>query len=231
MRHLRLFLAVLCLSAGFFAPAGYAQTYSSEQIVAYVAKTPRQAENNIAPLVRYLTAPFKDDYDKAKAIAFWIASRIFYDEYLYDGSGSTYLFNGYRPQSVAKLLRSRAGICADYANLFQAMCRKAGITARVVHGYVYPPGKAFSASIRKNNGHAWNYFYYRGRKVYVDPTFMAGGRILADKYINSSKRNRALYEHRKENKKKSKTSGIYVYYFDFSYEDEIRSRKQVHREK
>ena len=221
------------LSIFLFCPAGVAQQYSSEQIASYVSKTPRKAENNIAPLVRYLTQPFSDDYDKAKAIAFWIANRISYDEYLYDsdGGGSTYLFNSYKPQSTSDLLRSRAGICMDFANLFQAMCRKAGITTRIVRGYVYPAGKAFSASIRKNYGHAWNYFYYKGKKIYVDTTFMAGGRLAADKYPNSSKRRRALYNLKKENKKQSKASPVYVYYFDFTYEDEESSRNQTRRER
>ncbi len=216
-----------------FCSPCYAQQYSSEQIAAYVSKTPRKVENNIATLVRYLTQPFTDDYDKAKAIAFWIASRISYDEYLYDsnGGGSTYLFNSYKPQSTSDLLHSRAGICMDFASLFQAMCRKAGITTRVVHGYVYPAEKAFSESIRKNYGHAWNYFYYKGKKIYVDTTFMAGGRLTADKYPNSSKRRHALYNLKKENKEQSKTSNVYAYYFDFTYKDEETSRQQKRRER
>ena len=60
-----------------------ATNYSSKRIERYVNKTPRKYENNLSSLVSFLVKPLDDDYDKAKAIAFWIASRINYDEYLY----------------------------------------------------------------------------------------------------------------------------------------------------
>ena len=37
----------------------------------------------------FLEKPFDNDYDKAKAIAFWIASHIYYDEYLYNNGGAS----------------------------------------------------------------------------------------------------------------------------------------------
>ena len=111
------------------------------------------------------------------------------------------------------------------------MCRKAGITARVIYGYAYPAQTAFSPAVRKNNAHAWNYFYYKGSKIYVDPTFMAGGTLGADAYPNSAKRNRALRQLRKDNKTQSMKSSVNDYYFDFSYQDEKRTHGQVHRER
>lgn len=134
---LLIFAVIFCLTA-FCCHAADVRRYTSTQIKSYVDNTPRNVENNIAPLVRYLTKPFNDDYDKAKAIAYWIASRIYYDDFLYSGTDNkdTYLRKGYQKQTPAKLLRSRAGICIDYANLFTAMCRKAGITARVIYGYL-----------------------------------------------------------------------------------------------
>ena len=209
-----------------------AQQYSSKQIAAYVRKAPSDVEKNIAPLVKYLTEPFDNDYDKAKSIAFWIASHIYYDSYLYNGTDNkdTYLRKSYQEQTPAKLLRSRVGICVDYAALFQAMCRKAGITVRTVNGYAYPAHLAFSASVRRNYAHAWNYFYYRGKKIYVDTTFMAGGSLDADEYPNSAKRKRALYQFKKQNKEKEQTASIYGYYFDFSYKDEVSQKNLIHRE-
>ena len=229
---LLIFSVIFCLTT-FCCHAADVRRYTSAQIKSYVDNTPRNVENNIAPLVRYLTKPFNDDYDKAKAIAYWIASRIYYDDFLYSGTDNkdTYLRKGYQKQTPAKLLRSRSGICIDYANLFTAMCRKAGITARLIYGYAYPAQTAFSPAVRKNNAHAWNYFYYKGSKIYVDPTFMAGGTLGADAYPNSAKRNRALRQLRKDNKTQSMKSSVNDYYFDFSYQDEKRTHGQVHRER
>lgn len=210
-----------------------AEKYTSRQIAEYAKSTPRDVENDIAPLVKYLTAPFDNDYDKAKSIAYWIASHIYYDTFLYNSAENkdTYLRTTYQEQTPSKLLRSRVGICVDYAELFLAMCRKAGITARKVNGYVYPSNLAYSKSVRDNYAHAWNYFYYRGKKVYVDTTFMAGGRLDSDKYPNSSKRRRALYKFKQENKKQSQVAPIYPYYFDFSYTKEEAERNQTRRER
>ena len=113
---------IFCLTT-FCCHADDVRRYTSAQIKSYVDNTPRNVENNIAPLVRYLTKPFNDDYDKAKAIAYWIASRIYYDDFLYSGTDNkdTYLRKGYQKQTPAKLLRSRTGICIAYATLFTAM--------------------------------------------------------------------------------------------------------------
>ncbi len=207
--------------------------YTSRQIAEYAKSTPQGVENDISSLVKYLTAPFDNDYDKAKSIAYWIASHIYYDTFLYNSAENkdTYLRTTYQEQTPSKLLQSKVGICVDYAELFSAMCRKAGITARKVNGYVYPSNLAYSKSVRDNYAHAWNYFYYRGKKVYVDTTFMAGGRLDSDKYPNSSKRKQALYKFKQENKRHSQTAPIYPYYFDFSYSKEKIERKRTRRER
>ena len=82
---LLIFSVIFCLTT-FCCHAANVRRYTSAQIKSYVDNTPRNVENNIAPLVRYLTKPFNDDYDKAKAIAYWIASRIYYDDFLYSGT-------------------------------------------------------------------------------------------------------------------------------------------------
>ncbi len=225
---------LLCFSFILSATSdGFAQQYSSKQIANYVRSAPSEVERNIAPLVKYLTEPFDNDYDKAKSIAFWIASHIYYDSYLYNGTDNkdTYLRKSYQEQTPSKLLKSRVGICVDYAALFQAMCRKAGITARTVDGYAYPAHLALSSAVKRNYAHSWNYFYYKGQKIYVDTTFMAGGSLAADEYPNSAKRRRALYQFKKLNKEQEQTASIYGYYFDFSYKDEIVKKKRIHKER
>lgn len=222
------FLFVLIVS---FSAA--AKSYTSAQIEKFVLSTPRAVENSTSTLARYLTKPFDNDYDKARAIAFWIASHIYYDDYLYNGTKNkeTYLRKTYQKQTPAKLLRSRVGLCVDYAALFQEMCRKAGISATTIKGYAYPARAAFSPAIRNNYGHVWNYFLFKGKKIYVDTTFMAGGSLGADKYPNSAKHKNALYNFKKKNKETCVTASVNSYYFDFNYKDEETVYSKTHRER
>ncbi len=225
-----LFYITFLLFVSFSIDAN-AFNYSSERIERYVNKTPRKYENNISSLVSFLVKPLDDDYDKAKAIAFWIASRINYDEYLYNNGGVTKLRNKYKGQSPRELIKSRVGICGDFAELFKEMCRKAGIKAHYVTGYTYPEGVRLTSKVKANSAHAWNYFVYKGKKIYVDTTFMAKGRTGVKGRANNLNRNRALKQIKRENKRKSEINEFDEFYFDFNYKDEtkIRNYKRVEK--
>lgn len=226
-----LFIFSLC-SALFWYGDVYATHYNSERIKRYVNKTPRKLENNLAVLVNHLTKPLDDDYDKAKAIAFWIAGHINYDEYLYSNGKTSKLMKNYKGQEPRELLKSRVGICGDFAELFTEMCKKAGIRAYEVHGYAYPGSRPVSENKLKRSsyGHAWNYFKYNGKKVYVDTTFMADGRTAVSGHISTYSHKRALKKVQRDNKYKSQVNDYDDYYFDFDYDDEKLKRRYIHQE-
>jgi len=231
---MRVFLAIFSLFlALFWQTDAYATRYTARSIKRYVEKTPRQDENSISSLVQYLVRPLDEDYDKARAIAFWIASRINYDEYLYNNGETTKLIRGYKGQEPRELLKSRVGICGDFAALFEEMCKKAGIRVHQVHGYAYPGSRTKSTYKLKQGsyGHAWNYFLYKGRKVYVDTTFMAKGTAGVSGRISNRMHNRALKDIKQDNKYKSQINRFDDYYFDFDYDDERHERHYIHQEK
>lgn len=226
--------ALFCILCLFFITHPIdvnATNYSSKRIERYVNKTPRKYENNLSSLVSFLVKPLDDDYDKAKAIAFWIASRINYDEYLYNNGQTTKLRNKYKGQEPNELIRSRVGICGDFAELFHAMCKKAGIKVYTIHGYTFPSNIRLSTKVKYNTGHVWNYFIYKGKKVYVDTTFMAKGTTGINRRVNNLNHNRALKKIQRENKYKSEINEFDEFYFDFSYKDEERIRKYKRLEK
>ena len=208
-----------------------ATNYPSSRIERYATNTPRKVENDLNVLVRHLIKPLDDDYDKAKMIAFWIASHINYDEYLYNNDAATKLMKKHKIQSPEELIRSRSGICSEFAMLFAQMCKIAGVSAQIVEGYAYPSKYRLSRRQRINYTHAWNYFYYNGKKVYVDTTFMAKGRISPSGYIRDYTHKRALHSVERDNKYKSQTNDFDDYYFDFSYRREKTERKYTHKEK
>lgn len=224
-------LALLFLGICFFQPEAFAKHYSSQQIEKYIQKIPREAENNLSTLSKYLSKPFDDDYDKAKAIAFWIASRIHYDDYLYNNGKTTKLIKMYDPQEPRELLKSRVGICGDFANLFVELCKKVGIKAKYVSGYAYPSGVSLTVSNKHNAGHAWNYFLYDGKKIYVDTTFMAKGSTGISGRSDNLHHRWALNDIKKENRRKSVINEFDKFYFDFTYKDEVQKKHYQRKEK
>ena len=220
---MRRFLAFLFIFLPLGVTTVYATNYPSARIKRYATNTPRQVENNVATLTRHLIRPLDDDYDKAKMIAFWIASHINYDEYLYSNGKTSKLIKGYRGQSPQQLLNSRVGICGDFAELFNEMCQKAGIRSQKVHGYVYPrKAHLTNRQKRANYSHAWNYFYYKGKKIYVDTTFMAGGTTGTRGGSHDFAHNSTLRKIKSDNRHRSRVNDFDDKYFDFTYKDEER---------
>ena len=210
----------------------YATNYPSQRIKRYVDRLPQRAEHNLTTLVRQITKPLDDNYDKAKAIAFWIAGHVTYDEYYYHDGKVTRLIKNYRGQSPNELLKSRVGICGDFAEMFKEMCKIAGIKAAVVKGYAYPATKRKPDLKRlQNSGHAWNVFMYHSKKIYVDTTFMADGRTGVNGRGSNIAHRRALHDIKKDNKYHNNVNSYDEYYFVFDYKDEITERNYVHTER
>lgn len=227
--RLLFFILSLCFSL-IWQDNAYATHYTGRSIKKYVEKTPREKENNVSSLVSYLVKPLDDDYDKARTIAFWIASHINYDEFLYSNGKTTKLINSYKEQTSREILKSRVGICGDFAKLFQEMCAQAGIRAHIIHGYAYPSSSTYSRKHNSNTAHAWNYFVYKGKKIYVDTTFMAKGSISSSGRVGNLAHRRALREVKQDNKYKSKVNSFDDYYFDFIYKKEVRDKGYIHQE-
>ena len=219
-------IKICCICLAMLVGHGVALAdYDDDDIRDYVAAAPRNSENNIKTLTRYLTKPFNNDYDKAKAIAFWIAGHINYDQYFYNNGKTTRLYNTYKGQSPNDLLKSRAGICADFARLFKEMCQSANIKAYEVSGYAFSSDKLRTTASLRYAGHAWNYFLYNNNKIYVDTTFMSRGATkLLGKKVTNIRHRRALREIRRQNKHNSVMKDFDEFYFDFSYKEEEKQR-------
>ncbi|MFC5405619.1 transglutaminase domain-containing protein [Cohnella soli] len=83
---------------------------------------------------------------KAKALYDWVGSRIVYD----DDKASLYVENGvWREQNPEATFRTRKGVCIDYARLYAAMARAAGLEVHVVTGLGYDGRGGYGS-------HAWN---------------------------------------------------------------------------
>lgn len=103
---------------------------------------------------KQLTAGLVNNTAKVQAIYDYITASIVYDDEL-----AASVKPGYIPE-LDDVLRVKKGICYDYASLFAAMARSAGIPAKLLMG----------ASDYVDTYHAWNQVYLNGEWVTVDTT-------------------------------------------------------------
>jgi len=90
--------------------------------------------------------------ERVQEIYNWIIRNCEYD---YDYNGFIQYFN------VRRTLRTRKGVCYDFANLFAALCRSQNIPCYVVDGTPFD---------RATEDHTWNRVYYDGFWWDVDVT-------------------------------------------------------------
>lgn len=128
-------------------------------------------------IASYITSHFATDKDKSRAIFIWVASNIQYD------IDNMFAINFYekKEDKIAKPLRTRKGICENYASLFTDISIKSGIKSYVIEGYTKQNG--FTDYIP----HAWSAALIDSSWFLFDPTwgsgYVSGGKFL--KKINN----------------------------------------------
>ncbi len=112
----------------------------------------------------YITSNFKTDKEKARAIFIWVATNIHYD------IDNMFAINFYEPKEdkITKPLKTRKGICENYAALFNDICSKSGIKSFVIEGYTKQNG--FADYIP----HAWCAAFIDSSWFMFDPTWGSG---------------------------------------------------------
>lgn len=99
-----------------------------------------------------ICAGYETDEEKVRAFYDWIVSNFEYDHDCYP------LFQYF---DVRKTLRTKQGLCFDFAHLFVAFCRSQNIPCYAVDGVSYKDSAA---------RHTWNRVYYDGAWWNVDIT-------------------------------------------------------------
>ncbi len=121
-------------------------------------------------IAKYIKLNFTTDKEKSRAAFIWVASNISYDlENMY-----TVNLNEKREDRIAKSLKTRKGICENYASLFTEILNKVGIKSLVVAGYTKQSTNIDLLS------HAWSAAFIDGSWYLFDPTWGSG-------YVNGGK--------------------------------------------
>lgn len=123
----------------------------------------------------YINSNFVTDEEKSRAIFVWVASNIQYD------IDNMYAMNFYekRDEKIAKALKTKKGICINYAALFTDICLKSGLKSVIVEGYTKQNG--FTDYIP----HAWSAALIDSSWFIFDPTWGSG-------YVSNGKFNKKI---------------------------------------
>lgn len=168
MKQVEIILIFILITQTLFAQKTKVNEFST--IDKKALQLPDSLTKNTDDIASYITANFKTDNDKSRAIFIWIASNIQYD------IDNMFAINFYekKEQKISKPLRTRMGICENYASLFTDICLKSGVKSFVIEGYT------------KQNGytdyipHAWSAALIDSSWFLFDPTWGSG-------YVNGGK--------------------------------------------
>ncbi len=120
----------------------------------------------------YINASFTNQGNKARAIFVWIANNILYD---LENEYSFIYFKDSR-EAVDIVLKTKKGVCTNYAELFTAIANQVGIKSYVISGLSKQNGTIDS------NSHAWCAANIDSAWYLFDPTW-GSGNIRNAKYI------------------------------------------------
>lgn len=185
----------------------------------YVSSIPEYENRNISRLAFSLVKPYKNNYDKARAIAYYVASHISYGEYLYN-NGKRINLRGQK-RGAQDILKSKVGTGDDFSLLFNTMCQTVGVRTYTVQGDVFDVDQNLRPikNRQSTRPHAWNYFEYQRHKIFVDTSFMGNGRTSYDTH-NSNVPHRKGFD---EAKKQNQIHDITPFYFDFDPDKEVQT--------
>jgi len=129
-----------------------------------IALIPQKASGSTEDIANFINANFKTENDKIRAAFYWTSSNISYDV------ANIFVVNfGETPQDrIAKTLKTRKGICGDYAAIFNEIATLAGVKSVVISGYTKQNGKIDKLP------HAWCAAKIDNKWSIFDPTWGSG---------------------------------------------------------
>jgi hypothetical protein len=168
MKQIRILIILILFTHPLFAQKSSINEFAG--IDKKALQLPDSLANNTDKIAGYITSNFSSERDKSRAIFIWLATNIQYDV------DNMFAINFYekKEDKIAKPLKSRKGICENYAALFEDICTKSGVRSFVIEGYTKQKG--FADYIP----HAWCAALIDSSWYLFDPTWGSG-------YVNGGK--------------------------------------------
>lgn len=178
MHQLKIFLLLLLPAQGLMAQqVGKPSTTKPNpyaKVDALALQMPDSVTTSTTGIAGYISTHFSGPVEKTRAIFIWVSGHIQYDV------ANMFAINFYETNEglISRALKTRKGICANYAALFADICAKAGIPSYVVNGYTKQKG--FVDYIP----HAWCVAKVDTGWYCYDPTW-GSGYISNGKFVSS----------------------------------------------
>lgn len=132
----------------------------------------------------------KTELEAVQAVYEYVVKNIVYDE-----EKAETVKSGYLP-SVDETLKTKKGICFDYAALMTAMLRSSGIPTRLDIGYATNIYHAWISTYLEEQGWVDNVIQFDGKSwTMMDPTFAADGGDGIKDFITDSSNYNVQYIH------------------------------------
>ena len=168
MKSLKFTIVFLLTIQNIFAEKDNVNVYS--EIDKKALQLPDSMATTTDNFASYITSNFSTDENKVRAIFIWITTNIQYD------TDNMFAINFYekKEDKISRTLKSRRGICENYATLFTDICIKSGLKSYVIEGYTKQKG------IVDFIPHAWSATLIDTSWFLFDPTWGSG-------YVKSEK--------------------------------------------
>ncbi|MDX2082566.1 MAG: transglutaminase domain-containing protein, partial [Rickettsiales bacterium] len=90
-----------------------------------------------------------------------------------------------RLPNLQEIVRGRVGVCTEYARLYDALARLAGIPSIIIDG-------AACGEYQECQGHSWNMIYHEGNWIEVDPTWDLMSGIVSSSHVYFNDNNKGI---------------------------------------
>ena len=169
----------------------FGQSYSFSSIDGKVKNIDAPTPDSLAKLI---TASYKTELEKTRAIFSWIAQHIAYNTG-YFNIGKKYAAVKFVPDpfdtasswksgielTAERVLRRRVAVCDGYAKLFKTLCDYAGLKSEIILGYAKCHTER-SGKFRTN--HTWNAVMIDSSWYLLDVTWASGYIDHSDNFIH-----------------------------------------------
>jgi hypothetical protein len=153
-------LLIVFLSFGTIINAQQRNSFTSNN--KSTVSIPDTLTRSTQDIANYINSNFISKEDKVKAVFIWLAENIEYD------IGNMFAFKEHTNNINDRTLKTRKGVCLDYAKLFHDITNKIGVKSYVVLGYTKDQG------LVNYNPHAWCVAMIGSSWYTFDPTWGAG---------------------------------------------------------
>ena len=174
----------ICLLVFLITNFSYAQSYAIVDSI--ITNYPKSFDSS-QKLAEKINIDFKTEEEKARAIFTWIATNIHYDLKAYYSQSSNpriaYSFSSeeeriqkeqkFRYDNAKKLLRTKKGVCEDYASLFHTLCEFVGLKCMTITG-TSKTDLNHIGKLPKASDHAWNAVKIGESWRLIDVTWASG---------------------------------------------------------